>query len=209
MVSPLVQESETTYLTTVQAAKLLMVSPGSVRLWIGNGLLRAQVTPGGHRRILRRDLDLFARERGLALAPERTSRFRVLIIEDDEQFAEYLEKVLTRLTEPVEVAVANSGFDAGFLARDFSPDAILLDLMMPTLDGFEVCDRLKRDPQTKDIRIVAMTGYYSEENLTRIVTLGASECLAKPFEVEDMLRAIGLQGAKLRRSHAASTRHTD
>ena len=173
-----------------------MVSPGSVRVWIGNGLLDAQVTPGGHRRILRDDLERFARDRGMVLAGAAPADgFRILIIEDDKQFAEYLRKLLTRQGKSVEVYVASSGFEAGFLARDIRPSLILLDLMMPTLDGFQVCERLKRDPQTRSIRIIAMTGYHSEENVSRILALGAAECLSKPFEVEDLLRAIGLQGA--------------
>jgi excisionase family DNA binding protein len=210
MVSDVVQEYGSTYLTTAQAARLLMVSPGSVRVWIGNGLLDAQVTPGGHRRILRADLERFARERGMALAAAGpTDRFRILIVEDDEQFAEYLRKLLTRLSESIEVYVATSGFEAGFLARDMRPNVILLDLMMPTLDGFQVCERIKRDPQTRSIRIIAMTGYYSEENVNRILALGASECLSKPFEVEDLLRAIGLQGSGKGSSRSASIPHPD
>ena len=192
----MVSDSENTYLTTAQAAKLLMVSSGSVRGWIGNGLLDAQLTPGGHRRILRRDLERFAHERGLALASDRSEHPRILIVEDDEQFAEYLRRLLTRLPEPVDVSVAHSGFEAGFLARDPTPDVILLDLMMPTLDGFEVCAMLKHDAKTRNIRIVAMTGHYSDENVSKIMTLGAAECLAKPFEVEGLLRAIGLRGGR-------------
>ena len=183
------------YITTAQVATLLLVSPATVRLWVSKGWIHAQVTPGGHRRILERDLELFARERGLVLASEAETT-RILIVDDDEQFATYLTEVLSRQGEHIEVKVAHTGFEAGYLAREFKPNVILLDLMMPTLDGFEVCNILKRDPGTSHIRIVAMTGYYSTENVERICSLGASQCLAKPFEVNELLDAVGLPGGR-------------
>ena len=197
----------TTYLTTAQVAELLMVSPATVRLWITKGWINAGVTPGGHRRILRRDVERFAREQGLVLT-NGTDALRVLVVDDDKQFAGYLKEVLSGFGDELEVAVAHSGFEAGFLAREFNPDVILLDLMMPSLDGFEVCEMLKRDPQTRHIRIVAMTGYYSEDNVRRIIEMGASQCLAKPFEVEELLDAIGVTGSPHRKRSAGSTQHS-
>lgn len=193
------------YLTTAQVAKLLMVSPASVRLWISKGWLNAQVTPGGHRRILRRDVENFARDRGLILS-DMQSGTRVLIVDDEVQFAQYLKEVLERWGETIEVAVAHSGFEAGYLAHEFSPEVILLDLMMPTLDGFEVCSALKQDPQTRNIRVIAMTGYGSEDNVRRIISLGAERCLSKPFEVEDLLEALGLSRRPQGARQAAATR---
>ena len=105
----------------------------------------------------------------------------------------------------VEIALAHSGFEAGYLAREFTPEVILLDLMMPTLDGFEVCEALKKDPATSHIRVVAMTGYHSEENVRRIMELGAAVCLAKPFEVEELLKAIGLSNASLPKQVTGAT----
>ena len=182
-----------TYLTTAQVARLLMVSPASVRLWIGKGWINAQVTPGGHRRILRRDVEQFARERGLVLADDAQA-MRILIIDDDEQFAGYLSEVLRRHGESVEVAVAHSGFEAGYLAREFEPEVILLDLMMPTMDGFDVCRMLKQDPKTSHIKIIAMTGFHTDENERRILELGASRCLSKPFEVDELMKVLSLTG---------------
>lgn len=179
------------YLTTAQVAKLLMVSPATVRLWVGKGWIQAQVTPGGHRRIMKRDVERFARERGLVLATESEST-RILIVDDDEQFSHYLSEVLSRQGDDIEVSVAHTGFEAGYQAREFKPEVILLDLMMPTLDGFEVCKILKMDRRTSHIRVVAMTGYYSHENVQRILDLGAAQCLSKPFEVDELLEAVGL-----------------
>lgn len=190
------------YLTTAQVAKLLMVSPASVRLWISKGWINAQVTPGGHRRILRRDVERFARERGLVLADDAEA-LRILIVDDDEQFAGYLAEVLGKLGDSVEVMVAHSGFEAGYQAREFEPSVILLDLMMPTVDGFEVCRLLKEDDRTRNIRVIAMTGFHSEENERRILELGASHCLAKPFEVEELLEVLGLSSEPTRRVRQA------
>jgi CheY-like chemotaxis protein len=72
---------------------------------------------------------------------------------------------------------------------------MLLDLMMPGMDGFEVCSRLKADNATKNIRVVAMTGYPSDENVNRILAAGAECCLAKPLDREKLLAVLGLSSS--------------
>ncbi|MCK5092197.1 MAG: response regulator, partial [Gammaproteobacteria bacterium] len=72
------------------------------------------------------------------------------------------------------------------------PNIVLLDLMMPGLDGFEVCRQLKDNPATSAIRVIAMTGYRTEENVKRIIEAGAEECLVKPIEQDSLLELIGI-----------------
>jgi len=63
---------------------------------------------------------------------------------------------------------------------------------MPGMDGFEVCKQLKEDPRTRAIRIIAMTGYPTPENMERIVNLGAEVCIQKPFTNQVLLDTIGI-----------------
>jgi DNA-binding response OmpR family regulator len=92
-------------------------------------------------------------------------------------------------------SLANDGFEAGVKVESFRPHALVLDLMMPGMDGFEVCKRLRARATLNHIRIVAMTGSHTAENVTRILEAGANVCLAKPFDSEELLGALGLAGS--------------
>lgn len=175
------------YLTPSEAAKILMVSPITVRAWAQKGLLPSETTPGGHRRFLRETVEQFAKQ--CKTAPPR-SDLRVLIVDDDKQVAEFLVEWLTGLDEPFIVSSAADGFEAGSKVYSFEPDVILLDLMMPKLDGFAVCRQIKADPDTNDIRVIAMTGYPSPENEQRIIDAGAEICISKPLDTKVLLELL-------------------
>ena len=76
--------------------------------------------------------------------------------------------------------------------ESFSPDIVLLDLMMPQMDGFEVCRMIKQG-EHKNIRVIAMSGFCSQENQQRILGEGAECCLKKPFSTTVLLTALGLE----------------
>ncbi|SMF93692.1 DNA binding domain-containing protein, excisionase family [Methylomagnum ishizawai] len=185
-------DNERNYLTPYEVAELLMVAPVTVRAWAQKGLLHSMTTPGGHRRFLRDEVERFARENGVNLESRQARGLRVLVVDDDRQFAGYLNEFLEGLPEPVAVAVANDGFEAGCKVHTFRPDVILLDLMMPDLDGFKVCRQIKQDPATAAIRVVAITGYPTPENFRRSLDEGAVHCLGKPVDTVELLSALGL-----------------
>ena len=187
------KEKDKEYLTPNEVAKLLMVSPITVRQWAQKGELTAMTTPGGHRRFLREDLLRFARRRGLALAIPDDASQRVLIVDDHDVFAQSLGDLLELTDPPLMTEIACDGFEAGRKIQTFQPHIILLDLMMPGMNGFEVCERLKDDPSTKAIRVIGMTGYFSAENKARIMSAGAESCLLKPFDRATLLAVIGVE----------------
>lgn len=172
------------YLTPSEAAKLLMVSPITVRAWAQKGLLPSETTPGGHRRFLRENVEQFAKQ--CKSMPPRND-LRVLIVDDDKQVAGFLVEWLTGLDEPFIVSTAADGFETGRKVHTFEPDIILLDLMMPELDGFAVCRQIKADPDTSDIRVIAMTGHPTPENERRILEAGAEVCISKPLDTKFLL----------------------
>ncbi len=180
------------YLKPGEVAELLMVTPMTIRRWAGLGMLPAKTTSGGHRRFLKRDVERFARERGIPLAPRDGDGLRILVIDDNEPFARFVEQVLATKPGVEQVKVAFSGFEAGVLLRDFSPDVILLDLMMPGMSGFEVCRDIKSHPATRDVRVFVVTGYPSRQNVERAVSAGAEGCLSKPLNVGQLLPLLRL-----------------
>ncbi len=180
------------YFTPSDVAELLMVSPVTVRLWSQRGELGSVITPGGHRRYLQEHIETFAKEKNIPINLNKTSGLRVLIVDDDTQFAYYLDEFLQDQDEIEKTAVAHDGFRAGLLIYTFNPQIILLDIRMPYVDGISVCHDLKKGPLTKEIRVIAMTGYYSKETVEKIMDAGAEACLRKPFEQEELLEVMGL-----------------
>jgi excisionase family DNA binding protein len=181
------------YLTPNQVAELLMVSPTAVRQWAEKGDLAALMTPGGHRRFLPREVERFASVRGLTLNHENISgKLRVLVVDDDALLLSYLTCLLEEFSDQVIIETAKDGFEAGLKLSEFAPQVVLLDLMMPGLNGFMVCERLKADPKMSSIRVIAMTGYPSAENDKNIVAAGAEVCLPKPIDAELLIEYIGL-----------------
>ena len=185
------------YLSPNEVARLLKVSPITVRQWASRGLIDASTTAGGHRRFTLDAVRRFASERGIVLPREAGGPIRrVLVVDDDRQLNRFLVELVNawsrRMNGQLRVESAFDGFEAGAKVHTFDPDVVLLDLMMPGIDGFEVCSRLKADPNTCHIRVVAMTGYYSPDRVQKILATGADRFLRKPFSNTEVLEACGL-----------------
>lgn len=123
-------------------------------------------------------------------------RLKVLVVDDDDMHREYLAELLGGADLPVRVETARDGFEAGLKMAEFAPDVVLLDVMMPGMNGFEVCRRIAAAPAGGAARVIAMTGYPSPENLQRIVGAGAEVMLAKPIDVPLLMHALGLSTAQ-------------
>ena len=110
---------------------------------------------------------------------------RVLVVEDDEDIALALQRSLRM--EEYEVRVAGDGADALEQARSFSPDAIVLDLGLPKIDGIEVARRLRAEG---DVPILMLTARESVESRVEGLDSGADDYLVKPFERQELLARI-------------------
>ncbi len=178
------------YLTPQEVAEWMMVSPVTVRGWAQKGLLQAEVTPGGHRRFRREEVERFARQWNPA---GNKGPLRVLIVDDDRAVLGFLKELLEGGSYPVQVEIAENGFEAGRKVHLFQPDVVLLDLMMPGIRGTEVCRQIKQIPGHSDVRVIAMSGYLTPENEAELLAAGAEVCLAKPIDTTRLLGLLGLQ----------------
>ena len=175
--------------TVPQAAKYCAI--GRVTLWkyAKSGELKASVTPGGHYRILKKDLEAFARRKGMyPLATYTPLKQKILIVDDDADIRKLMERILS--AHQYETETAAEGFEAGVKVPTFQPGLIILDLHMPGIDGFEVCRQIKQNPDTAHIKILIITGFGSQENYDRITAEGADGFLEKPVEKEALLRHV-------------------
>jgi excisionase family DNA binding protein len=201
-----VAKSNKDFLTPNEVANLLMVSPVTVRQWAQKGMLHAQTTAGGHRRFTMDSVRQFASERGIELSNVTE---RLLIVDDNRQLNDLLVALFTTEFPGLDVLTAYDGFEAGRLVQQFKPTVVLLDVMMPGIDGLQVCRSLKSDPQTRGIRVVAMTGYHTPELEKKMLAAGAQVLLSKPFPNKTVIRECGFSEAATARSGAHSATQSD
>ncbi|MCC9607253.1 response regulator [Blastopirellula sp. JC732] len=113
---------------------------------------------------------------------------KILIADDNQANVELLEAYLAGVDCETEIAV--NGQDALDKAASFKPDLILLDVMMPKLSGFEVCQKLKSDPATSRIMILMVTALNELGDIERAVTAGTDDFLSKPVNKVELLKRV-------------------
>jgi len=116
------------------------------------------------------------------------AKFKILIADDNEANCELLEAYLADLD--CDVAVAIDGQDTLDKVASFHPDLILLDIMMPKLNGFEVCQKIKHDPQTKRIMVLMVTALNELGDIERAVAAGTDDFLSKPVQKVELLKRV-------------------
>lgn len=190
-------------LTTGEIAAHCRVSYEAVSKWIKSGKLKAYTTPGRHRRVRRADFEAFLREYNLP--PLTGSQRKVLIVDDDPAVVRLLSTFFD-MTGEYEVATAADGFEAGIQITGNCPQLVILDLMMPNIDGFKVCRGIKSNPQTRQVIVVVLTGYATPENVRKALECGADCCLEKPVSLDDLEQKLAElwagAGAGRRSAHA-------
>ena len=113
---------------------------------------------------------------------------RVLIAEDEPNILTSLEFLMRNCD--YEVRVARDGEEALRLAQDWLPDVLLLDVMMPRCNGFEVCRRLRDNPATRPVKIVMLTAHGRDAQIERGLALGADAYITKPFSNKELVAKV-------------------
>jgi len=119
--------------------------------------------------------------------PVNTTRRKVLVVEDDPTIATLLTKTLERV---YQVSVVDDGMSAVRKAVMLRPHLILLDVNLPTLDGFGVAKRIKDDPNLKNTPIIFLTAQDSPTDMIKGIQVGARNYLTKPFRIEDLMKKV-------------------
>ena len=117
-----------------------------------------------------------------------TTTPRVLIADDLPQGVELLEAYL--VGEPYDIRTATDGKEALTLIREWKPDIVLLDVMMPKYSGFEVCKMVKSDPEVRDTAILMVTALDQSGDVERAVEAGTDEFLTKPINKAELLLRV-------------------
>jgi excisionase family DNA binding protein len=176
-----------TVFTTGEAAKICKVSQQTIIRCFDNGQLKGFRVPGSRfRRIPREALYKFMKDNGIPTDALESGKRKVLLVDDDAELVELMSKVLEE-DGRFEVRVASNGFDAGMMVKEYRPDLIVLDVMLPDINGKEVCHRVRSDNTLEDVRILCISGMIEEDKIQELKLSGADDFLHKPFEIEDLI----------------------
>ena len=176
-----------TVFTTGEAAKICKVSQQTIIRCFDSGQLKGFRVPGSRfRRIPRDQLFSFMKENGIPTDALESGKRKVLIVDDDEELVELLVDVFER-DGRFDIRSANNGFDAGMQVKEFRPDLVVLDVMLPDINGKEVCQRVRSDSNLDDVRIICISGMVEEDKVADLKASGANDFLQKPFAVEKLI----------------------
>ena len=179
-----------TVFTTGEAAKICKVSQQTIIRCFDSGQLKGFRVPGSRFRRIPRDLLFsFMKENGIPTDALESGKRRVLIVDDDEDLVELIADHLERDSR-FEIRTANNGFDAGMMVKEYRPDIIVLDVMLPDINGKEVCQRVRNDKTMEDVRIICISGMVEEDKVADLREAGADDFMHKPFEVEKLIDRI-------------------
>ena len=179
-----------TVYTTGEAAKICKVSQQTIIRCFDSGQLKGFRVPGSKfRRIPHDCLLAFMRENGIPTDSLDTGKRKLLIVDDDANLVDLMTDVLMR-DGRFEVRSVNNGFGAGMMVKDFHPEIMILDVMLPDINGKEVCQRVRSDKSMDDCKIICISGMVEESKIEELRQAGADDFLRKPFDIDELLRNV-------------------
>ena len=113
---------------------------------------------------------------------------KVLIADDEENIVISLEFLLRQAG--YDLRIARNGEEALRLVESFQPDLVLLDVMMPQINGFEVCRRIRQNPEYTQMKVIMLTAKEREVEITKGMALGANAYVVKPFSTKELMRDV-------------------
>lgn len=182
------------YKTTGETAKMLGVGLNTVKRWINNGDLRAVQTPGGHWRVPEENLQQFMQARGIPTAKRGRAHqgaARILIVDDDQSVCTLLEAVLEQADFSYEAQSVIDGYTGLMRIGSWRPDVLVLDILMPDMNGLEVLNRIRADADLDDMAIILITAAFDQPGVKQAArSARVAALLPKPLEVQRFLDTI-------------------
>jgi len=176
--------------TTGEAAEICKISQQTIIRCFDTGKVEGFRVPGSKfRRIPRSSLIKFMKDHSIPLDNIDSGRKKILIVDDDSEIVELMTDVLTR-DGRFEIKTAVSGYDAGIQTQQFRPDLILLDYMLPDVNGNVVCHTIKKNPEFENIKIIIVSGVIKNDEVAQLLKSGAEDFIKKPFNIVELTDKI-------------------
>ena len=129
------------------------------------------------------------KDNGIPTDALESGRRRILIVDDEQDVVDLIAEVLAGDSR-FESKVVNNGFGAGMLAKEYHPDLIILDVMLPDINGQAVCELIRSDPTMSDIKIICISGMIEEDKIAELRQSGADDFLHKPLDIDELLKRV-------------------
>jgi CheY-like chemotaxis protein len=154
--------------------------------------LKAYATPGGHFRIWPNDLKKFLEVHNMDINFDFRGEQpkRILIVDDDEAYAEMVREVLHDKLQSCEITITQDGYEALMMLGELRPDLIVLDLMMPGIDGFKVLDLIASRKANYDLKVLILSGNLTVSAIERLRRSRADRWLAKPASSAELVHSV-------------------
>ncbi|MDR1385282.1 MAG: response regulator [Planctomycetaceae bacterium] len=179
-----------TVFTTGEAAKICKVSQQTIIRCFDSGQLKGFRVPGSRfRRIPRDQLFIFMRDNGIPTDALESGKRKILVVDDDRDLVDLVVDVLER-DGRFETRSVNNGFDAGMMVKEYRPDLIVLDVMLPDINGKDVCQRVRNDSSLDEVKIICISGMVEEDKIGELRGAGANDFMQKPFDMEKLVKRI-------------------
>ena len=187
-----------TVFTTGEVAEICGLSQQTIIRCFDNGQLGGFRVPGSKfRRIPRDHLLKFMKEHSMPLDMLESDKIKVLVVDDDPDLVDLFVDALAQ-DGRFETRTARTGFDAGVEANRFRPDAVVLDYMLPDVNGNVVCQTIRESEDLRHIRILIISGVIKRSEIDALLAAGADDFIKKPFNISTVIdRVVELvQGGK-------------
>lgn len=182
-------DEPTELLSTGDLCRMFKVNRVTVSDWVNTGKLPAFKTLGGHLRFRRTELTRFLKEKGVPVPPELSPSVpRILIADDEPSILKTLSRRIHARHPAVEIDTAGNGVDAILKIGEKVPDILILDMVMPKMDGAEVIRRLRENSGSSGIKILGISGYPKDE--AEVLKAGADAFFRKGSDLSDLLDAL-------------------
>ncbi|TWT99207.1 Alkaline phosphatase synthesis transcriptional regulatory protein PhoP [Botrimarina colliarenosi] len=179
-----------TVFTTGEAAKICKVSQQTIIRCFDSGQLKGFRVPGSRfRRIPRDQLYSFMRDNGIPTDALDSGRRKLLIVDDDVDLVDLLVDHFER-DGRFDIRSVNNGFGAGMQIKEFRPDLVVLDVMLPDINGMEVCQLVRSDKSMDDVKIICISGMVEEDRIQKLRSAGADDFMKKPFDVDALMARV-------------------
>jgi excisionase family DNA binding protein len=176
--------------TTGEVAQICKVSQQTVIRCFDSGRLKGFRVPGSKfRRIPRESLISFMKNNEIPLDHLDSGKKRVLVVDDDKAIVEMFSELLGR-DGRFEVETASTGYDAGILTQKFRPDVILLDFLLPDINGTAVCRTVRSNPNFEHMKIIAISGVADPDEIEELKAAGADDFIRKPFDINEVIARV-------------------
>ena len=179
-----------TVFTTGEAARICQLSQQTIIRCFDKGQLQGFRVPGSKfRRIPWDSLRKFMKDNGIPLDALGAAKTKVLVVDDDPEIIELFVDVL-QADGRFEVATAQTGYEAGMQTEKFRPDVVILDYMLPDINGNVVCRTLRSNPDLDDIKILMISGQADPAEVEQLKAAGADDFIRKPFIIDAVVSRI-------------------